>query len=152
MLQLHVADPSTCGAPQAEAVLCEHAYRDHKMSCIDNGGPGGSCKKCGFGKKCWSTGLRRELVTPAGDLRRGVHPVWLTEMEWSKYQSSKTDDKGEREDLHKDCSGSIVDFLDELEGVYKKYTYHRYTVKHMPARCACFCINVGTLCVLIYHC
>lgn len=133
-------------------MLCEHAYRDHKMPCIDNGGPGGSCKKCGFGKKCWSAGLRRELVTPAGDLRRGVHPVWLTEMEWSKYQSSKTDDKGEREDLHKDCSGSIVDFLDELEGVYKKYTYHRYNVEHMLARFACFCITAGTLCVLIYHC
>jgi hypothetical protein len=110
-------------------VICEHAYRDHKMCCIDNGGPAGKCQKCGFGKTLWSGGLRREFVTASGNLRRGVHPVWLTEMKWSRYQSSKTNSDGEREDLHQDCSGSIVDFLDELEGVYKKYIYHRYILK-----------------------
>ena len=110
-------------------MLCKGAYGDHKMCCIDNGGPAGKCKKCGFAKY-WSAGLRLQLVTPGGDLRRGVHPVWLTTMQWSKYQSSKENAAGEREDLHADCSGSIVDFLDELEKVYHKYTYHRYILKH----------------------
>ena len=113
-------------------MLCEHAYRDHKMCCIDNGGPVGKCKKCGFSRLVWSGpgGLRAELMAASGALRPGVHPVWLTEMQWSRYQSSKTNADGVKEDLHQECSGTIVEFLDQLEQVYNKYTYHRYILKH----------------------
>ena len=96
------------------------------MSCIDNcaTGPAGSCKKCGFAR-IWTNGLRKKLVSGGGNLKSGVHPVWLTEMKWSRYKSHKPG-PGEKELLLQPRSGSIIDFLDEFEPVSRKYAYHRY--------------------------
>ena len=72
---------SVCCVVQVNALLCDHAFRDHDMSCIDNckTGPAGTCTKCGFAR-IWNDGLRRKLVTADSKLKAGVHPVWLTEM------------------------------------------------------------------------
>ena len=109
-----------------KALLCDHAFHDHDMSCIDNckTGPAGTCSKCGFAR-IWNNGLRRKLVTADSKLKAGVHPVWLTEMKWSRYKTHKPA-PGEKTLLHQDCSGSIIDFLDQFEPVTRKYAYHRY--------------------------
>jgi hypothetical protein len=79
---------------------------------------------CGFAR-IWTNGLRLKLVDQAGEFKPGVHPVWLTEIKWSRYKTHKPA-PGEKTLLHQDCSGSIIEFLDQLEPVTRKYAYHRY--------------------------
>ena len=111
---------------KAEAVLCEHAYRDGKMACIDSKGPAGTCKHCGF-NQIWSNGLRKQLVTNSGELHEGQHPAWLSDVKWQRYKTQTSDD-GKRT-MYEDREGTVIDFLDELKSVYNKYTYHRYILK-----------------------
>ena len=51
-------------------------------------------------------------------------------MKWTRYKTyEKVAGDSEKKTLHHDRLGSILEFLDELEGVYKKFVYHRYILK-----------------------
>ena len=115
---------------KCEAVLCQHAYRYGKMACIDRKGYAGTCHQCGF-TQIWSKGLRQQVVTDSGELHEDQHPVWLNEVKWQRYHT-RTGDDGKRT-LYEDRHGTVIDFLDELEHVYDKFTYHRYILQQTRA-------------------
>ena len=58
---------------RVKSVLCEDAFPEMKMDCIN-----GKCEECGF-KKLWSQGLRQKLVDDGGDLHPNVNPIWMKE-------------------------------------------------------------------------
>jgi hypothetical protein len=59
-----------------------------------------------------------------------IYLFQLWQVKWTRYKTSKgLGADGEKETLHHNCSGTIIEFLDELEGVYKKFVYHRYILK-----------------------
>ena len=101
------------------------------MLCIDNCaiGSAGSCKKCGFAR-IRMNGLWKKLVSCGGNLKSGVHPVWLTEIKWSRYKSHEPG-SGEKALLLQPRSGSIIDFLDEFEPVSRIYAYHSHSQIHI---------------------
>ena len=133
---------------KVQSILCQNAFKDMKMSCIR-----GDCARCGF-KKVWSQGLRRKLVDVMGNvgqLKPGVHPVWLKRIRWWRFKTSKcspsdavdegsqsagvlsaVQPKESQKETHREPrEGSIIDFLDEFELLtMKKYPFHRYALHH----------------------
>lgn len=91
---------------QARDLLCDGAFDEGRMRCVDPGGceaDGKCCKdSCGF-KGLWSKGLREKLVGPDGELKPGVNPVWLQHIEWERYKTEKKE--GEKQRLRNNRSG-----------------------------------------------
>ena len=109
---------------KVESMWCSDAFEKGKMGCIDPGGCGHDtpCDTCGF-KSVWSQGLRPELLDDNGDLQDGVNPAWLAEVKWSRYKT-ETDSDGKKA-LRGERIGSVIEFFDEFEKMFKKYAYHR---------------------------
>jgi hypothetical protein len=74
------------------------------MGCVDpKGCPADTpCLECGF-KKHWSNSLRKELLDADGELKPGVNPVWLQEVQWERYKTEKN--AGEKQTLRNDRTG-----------------------------------------------
>ena len=101
-------------------LLCEGAFEHQKMDCLNS-----KCKSCGF-KAVWSLGLRKKLVTASGELRADQHPIWLKQVTWNRFKTKSgvgtvvSDGTAEGEDkqtLREECTGSIIEFLDDHERV-----------------------------------
>jgi len=115
---------------KVKLLLCENAFESENRDCIE-----GRCGSCGF-KKIWSDGLRKMLVDKDGNLKAGVHPVWLKTVQWWRYKTSAPsnsvsvdDSNSEKETLKQHRQGSIIDFIDEFEAhTWKKYPSHRFTL------------------------
>ena len=117
---------------QVESVLCPGAFAAGNMGCIDPGGceHDTPCSRCGF-KQMWPQGLRPELVGNDGELKEGANPVWLKQVQWSRYKTEK--DADGKQTMRGDRTGTVIEFLDELEQVYSKYVYHRYILHRTRA-------------------
>lgn len=118
---------------QAKHVMCTGSFEAGKMCCIDPSGCKASerCQQCGF-QSIWSGGLRKELLDAEGDLKQGISPVWLKEVQWERFKTEKPaagSTSTEKETLRSDRAGTIIDFLDEFEPVFNKYAYHRYILE-----------------------
>jgi hypothetical protein len=92
------------GLMQGRHLLCPGSFDAGRMGCVDPGGCDSDhkCNKCGF-KRLWSPGLRKKLVSSAGDLLPSVNPVWLQEVQWERYKTEKA--AGEKQTLRNDRSG-----------------------------------------------
>ena len=110
---------------KVESMWCSDAFEKGKMGCIDPGGCGHDtpCDTCGF-KSVWSQGLRPELLDDNGDLQDGVNPAWLAEVKWSRYKTET--DSDDKKTLRGERTGSVIEFFDEFEKMFKKHAYHRY--------------------------
>jgi hypothetical protein len=115
-------------------VLCEGSFDAGKMGCIDPKGCRAKdrCDHCRF-QKIWSQGLRQELLIEDNNLKEGVSPAWLQEIEWERFKTEKlpegSSEASQKETLRSDRVGTIVDLLDEFELVFNKYAYHRYILE-----------------------
>lgn len=115
---------------KVKLLLCTNAFHSEKRDCIE-----GVCDSCGF-KRIWSSGLREKLVDKEGNLKSGIHPVWLKEVQWWRYKTSAPsnsvavdDTNADKETLKQHRKGSIIEFLDEFEAhTWKKYPSHRFTL------------------------
>ena len=111
---------------------------DHRGAACMNG----DCTKCGF-KRLWSHGVR-PLLYENGQLRGDVHPAWFTKVKWQIYKNEpvppvreKADPdygQGKRTKLTVvDQTGTVVDFLDHLEGRATNHLKHRSTLARQRA-------------------
>ena len=132
---LHKIQKMSRRIDKVKRVLCEGSFEAGRMGCIDPKG----CEhdvpcSCGGFKQIWSGGLRPTLCHDQDDpddgiatkLNGDVNPVWLSEMKWTRY---KTEKGTEKETLRNECTGTIIEFLDEYEAVFNKYAYHRYILE-----------------------
>ena len=116
-------------------LLCSRAFEDQKVDCLYS-----DCDHCGF-KACWSKSLRKKLVDENNRLRPGENPVWLKTIYWSRYKTTKgfgsvvvaTGSRNSKELMEQQMSGTIIEFLDDMERAWRKYPYHRYTLERTRA-------------------
>ena len=138
---------------------------DAKTKCVD-----GSCTFCGFAR-LWSKSVRNELLTfelgKQPRLRDDLHTVWDETVHWSCYRKEFTDQEGgkavspaeladptygenksKKQLVVESRSGTVVEFLDELEGLTAKAVQHRSTLDRQKASAAQFARNLrpGILC------
>ena len=111
---------------------------DREKCCAD-----GSCSQCGL-PRLWSSGVRKSIVTRAGNIKATAADVWKKNFKWERYTykttgsaagSNTADEDGEwnasagrRELVVEAREGNIVEYLDELEAISQKYIKHRLTL------------------------
>ena len=110
----------------------------------DRGTPCASstCPNCGFAR-LWSCGVRRSLEDGEGNIRSDVDEPWRRRVTWKRIinvpvpatNSTGVADENEearvgkkKELTHELREGTVVDFLDEFEGVVVKHLEHRSTL------------------------
>ena len=92
--------------PKFASIHC----RDRKLDCAH-----GSCNRCGFAT-IWSLGLRLHIIDNKGDVKPDAPVEFQSKLTWQRCKTSNNKSPGEaKEALHEDCSGTIVQFLDEFE-------------------------------------